>query len=65
MSALLKGVAQGSLLRPTLFNIFLSGLFFILKNTEICNFADDTTPDAYDTNLDELLMCLQHDITVC
>ena len=38
-----------------------------MKNTEICNFADDTTPHACDTNLDQLLMRLEHDtaLTVC
>ena len=58
---------QVSVLRPILFNIFLHDLFFILKNTEICNFADDTTPHACDTNLHELLMRLEHDtaLTVC
>ena len=66
-STLLKSVPQGSVLRRILFNIFLNDLFFILKNTEICNFADDTTPHACDTNLDELLLCLEHDtvLTVC
>ena len=58
---------QGSVLGPILFNIFLNDLFFILNNTEICNFADDTTPHACDTNLDELLMRLEHAtaLTVC
>ena len=32
-----------------------------MKNTGICNFADDTTLHACDTNLDELLMRLEHD----
>ena len=38
-----------------------------MKNTEICNFADDTTHHACDTNFDELLVCLEHDttLTVC
>ena len=33
----------------------------------LCNFADDTTPHACDTNLDQLLMRLEHDtpLSVC
>ena len=59
-SALLKGVPQGSVLGLILFNIFLNDLFFILKDTDICNFADDTSPH-------ELLMYLEHDfaLAVC
>ena len=38
-----------------------------MKETDVCNFADDTSPHACDISLDKLLMHLEHDyaLAVC
>ena len=51
----LFGVLQGSILGPILFNIFLSNLFIIIKDTDFASYPDDNTFYKASNTIDDII----------
>ena len=62
-SDIINGVPQGSILGPTLFNIYLSDLFLFTKKSDIANYADDNSPYVVDTTIESVMNRLESDTT--
>ena len=46
----IQSVSQGSVLGPLFFNIYINDQVVSKGDTDVCNYADDTTYYAHDTN---------------
>ena len=58
------GVPQDSVLGPLLFNVFINDFFYLVKDTEICNYGDDTTIFAYGSDKCSILQSLEEDTSL-
>ena len=57
-----SGVPQVSISGPHLFNIFIYDLFFDDIDIDLANYADDTTPYAYDLENEKVIKLLEKKI---
>ena len=57
-----SGVPKGSISGLLFFNIFICDLFFDDINIDLANYADHTTPYAYDLELDKVIESLEKNI---
>ena len=63
--SIVLGVPQGSILGPLLFNIFINDLLYFVKETEVCNFADDNTIYSCSSSLDLVIRSLESELCRC
>ena len=56
-----KGVPQGSILDPLLFNVFMNDMFLFMERCNLYNYADDNSIMNSSSDIETVILNLKHD----